>query len=191
MSYETLLRSVGKLASLLKCIVICSLAAAFGHAQMGTPDLARYVNPFIGTGEGAPDYSMGSAAGNTPPGAAYPFGMALWSPDTTSRSGGYRFDQKSIQGFSITHFSGRGISCWQDLPFMPVPGPMGTISGANSAAYASTFSHAGTDSAADNEQASPGFYSVKLHNGVHVELTVTQRTGLGRFTFSNSERGTL
>ncbi|MEO8595445.1 MAG: GH92 family glycosyl hydrolase [Candidatus Solibacter sp.] len=169
----------------------CLVSGALSGAQTGDPDLVRYVNPFIGTGEGAPDYSMGSAAGNTPPGAAYPFGMALWSPDTTKKSGGYRFEHKSIQGFSLTHFSGRGISCWQDLPFMPVRGSIGAESGANAAAYASTFSHAGIDSAIDNETASPGFYGVKLDNGVQVDLTVTQRTGLGRFTFANSETGTL
>src|SRR5689334_480020 len=38
-------------------------------------DLAQYVNPFIGTGEGAPDNGIKNAAGNTPPGAATPFGM--------------------------------------------------------------------------------------------------------------------
>src|SRR3954453_16624065 len=85
-------------------------------------DLNRLGNPFIGTGQGAPDFGMGSAAGNTPPGAAYPFGMALWSPDTTMQSGGYRYENQSIRGFSLTHFSGRGISCWQDLPFLPVAG---------------------------------------------------------------------
>jgi predicted alpha-1,2-mannosidase len=116
--------------------------------------------------------------------------MALWSPDTTSQSGGYRFEHNSINGFSLTHFSGRGISCWQDLPFMPVPGPVGVSPGANWAAYASTFSHA-SEAAPDNERASPGFYSVKLDSGVGVELTVTQRTGLARFTFPPSSNGTL
>src|SRR5256885_11422109 len=87
-------------------------------AQDADPDVTQYVNPFIGTSQGAPAYGMGNAAGNTPPGAAYPFGMVLWSPDTTAQSGGYRYEHHSINGFSLTHFSGRGIGCWQDLPIM-------------------------------------------------------------------------
>ena len=72
----------------------------------GGDDLTRYVNPLIGTGQGAPDYNMGNAAGNTPPGASFPFGMALWSPDTTNQSGGYRFEHNSIQRFLVDPFFG-------------------------------------------------------------------------------------
>ena len=163
-----------------------SLAQASG----GDTDLTRYVNPFIGTGQGAPDYSMGNSAGNTPPGASFPFGMALWSPDTTNQSGGYRFEHSAIRGFSLTHFSGRGISCWQDLPFMPAAAPVTTSPGSDWARYSSNFSHA-TEAAPDNERAAPGFYGVKLDNGVAVELTVTQRTGSARFTFPGSGNGTV
>ena len=110
------------LVSILRSTFLCSVAGTIVLAQTGSTDLTRYVNTFVGTGQGAPDYNMGNAAGNTPPGAAYPYGMALWSPDTTTQSGGYRYEHRSINGFSLTHFSGRGISCWQDLPPMPVPG---------------------------------------------------------------------
>jgi predicted alpha-1,2-mannosidase len=147
-------------------------------------DLTQYVNPFIGTGQGAPDFSMGSTAGNTPPGAAFPFGMALWSPDTTTDSGGYRYEHNTIRGFSLTHFSGRGISCWQDLPFLPVAGALSGAPGDQWNAYASTFSH-------DHEHASPGYYSVGLDNGVRTELTVTRRSGFARFTFPADRLGTL
>ena len=156
-----------------KHLVILTLLSA-AHAQPGVPDLTKYVNPFIG--QGAPDYGMGNAAGNTPPGAAFPFGMVLWSPDTTTQSGGYRYEHTAINGFSLTHFSGRGISCWQDIPFLPVPGTV-------SASPAATFSHA-------NENASPGYYAVNLDSGVGVELTVTQRTGFARFSFP-SPTGTI
>src|SRR5438270_6002651 len=115
----------------MRLITACLCIRALAAAQDADPDLTRYVNPFIGTGQGAPSFGMGNAAGNTPPGAAYPFGMALWSPDTTVQSGGYRYGQNSINGFSLTHFSGRGIGCWQDLPFMPVPGPVGISPGVN------------------------------------------------------------
>ncbi len=177
--------------AVLRWTFLCSVAGAIVLAQTGSTDLTRYVNTFIGTGQGAPDYNMGNAAGNTPPGAAYPFGMALWSPDTTMQSGGYRYEHRSINGFSLTHFSGRGISCWQDLPLMPVPGRVQGSPGTNWSTYSSTFSHAGKEPASDSEQASPGFYRVRLDNGVQVELTVTQRTGSARFAFPASDNGTL
>jgi predicted alpha-1,2-mannosidase len=139
-------------------------------------DYAALVNPLIGTGDGAPDYSLGNAAGNTPPGAAFPFGMVLWSPDTTVESGGYRYDQDRIQGFSLTHFSGRGISCYQDIPIMPVAGAVTVSPGDHWTDYSAGFNHA-------NEQVAAGSYSVKLNNGIGVDLAVTQRTGFGRFAF--------
>lgn len=148
-------------------------------------DLAGYVNTFIGTGNGAPDYGLGNAAGDTPPGAAYPFGMVLWSPDTTTRAGGYRYDQNVIKGFSLTHFSGRGVSCYQDAPFMPTVGPIAVSPGANWSAYSSSFQHA-------NEFAEPGYYRVFLDGPqVQVELSVTARTGFGRFTFPASTESTI
>src|SRR2546423_1855998 len=159
-----------------------SYACVLAQAQDHNSDFTRYVNPLIGTGQGAPDYKMGSASGNTPPGASFPFGMALWSPDTTKQSGGYRFEHNAINGFSLTHFSGRGISCWQDLPFMPISRAVDVSPGTNWAAYKSTFSHANA-AAPDSERTAPGFYGVKLDNGVGVELTVTQRTGFARFTY--------
>src|SRR5947209_7884433 len=116
-------------ASVLRLVLMFLWISILVQSQGSGADLTRYVNPFIGTGRGAPDYNMGNASGNTPPGAAFPFGMVLWSPDTTHDSGGYRFEHNSINGFSLTHFSGRGISCWQDLPFMPIPGPVGISPG--------------------------------------------------------------
>ena len=153
-----------------------------GMCAAGTP--ALFVNPFIGTGNGAPDYNLQNSAGNTPPGAAFPFGMMLWSPDTTMQAGGYRYQQDVIQGFSLTHFSGRGISCYQDVPVMPISGSPVTSPGADWLTYSARFQHA-------NEAAAAGYYSVLLNNGIKVELTVTQRTGFGRFTFPAGNAGTL
>lgn len=150
-----------------------------------TSELTQYVNTFIGTDDGAPDYGLGNAAGDTPPGAAYPFGMVLWSPDTTTRAGGYRYYQNTIKGFSLTHFSGRGVSCYQDFPIMPTVGPLTDSPGTNWSLYGSTFSHA-------NESASPGYYGVLLDAfGIHVDLTVTPRTGFGVFTFPTSADSTV
>jgi predicted alpha-1,2-mannosidase len=147
-------------------------------------DLLRFVNPFIGTGDGAPDYSIGNSAGNTPPGAAYPLGMVLWSPDTTNEAGGYRYSHNVIHGFSLTHISGRGISCYQDAPFLPMAGPVKASPGTNWNAYGATFQHA-------NEAAAPGYYGVRLDNGIQVELSVTRRTGFARFDFGRNRYGSI
>ncbi|HEY1336628.1 MAG TPA: GH92 family glycosyl hydrolase [Bryobacteraceae bacterium] len=164
-----------------------ALALSFSLCPLLTAqnrDLTPYVNPFIGTDAGAPDFGMGNSAGNTPPGAAYPFGMALWSPDTTNLAGGYRYFHSAIQGFSLTHISGRGVGCYQDLPILPLPGVV-SPSATQWSSLAAPFHHL-------NENASPGYYSVLLDNNVRVELTLTQRTGMARFTFPpGTGNGTL
>ena len=79
-----------------------------------------YVNPFIGTG----------GEGHTFPGAALPFGMVQLSPDTEIKHfrqsfpwcAGYRYEDKTILGFSHTHFSGTGHSDMGDILIMPTAG---------------------------------------------------------------------
>src|SRR5207245_11587843 len=79
-------------------------------------DLARLVNPFIGTG----------GHGHTFPGASMPFGMLQLSPDTRLKGwdgcSGYHYSDNSIYGFSHTHLSGTGISDYGDILFMPTAG---------------------------------------------------------------------
>ncbi len=81
--------------------------AAAGLAQAGT---AAYmaVDPRIGT----------AGDGNTFPGAALPFGMMQWSPDTGSEAW-YYFKDKTIHGFSLTHLSGAGCPLYGDFPVLP------------------------------------------------------------------------
>ena len=57
-------------------------------------------------------------------------------------------------------------------------------SDATDAIYASTFSHA-------NESAQPGYYRVGLDSGASAELTVTDRTGMGNFTFPADKPASL
>lgn len=156
-------------------LVLCALAQS-PQSPPFVSDPATLVNPLIGTANG----------GNTFPGAVVPFGMVAWSPEETSSNpqrpnpvaapGGYQYDAKTIRGFSLTHLSGTGCAgASGDIPFMPVTMAVTTSPSADPQ-YNSTFSH-------DNESAQAGLYSVKLDNGATVELTATERTGLGRFTF--------
>ena len=156
---------------------ICSLlwlTAAVMNAQT-VPDPATLVDPLIGSAN----------LGYTFPGAVLPFGMVSFSPEElapapTKRNtpGGYLYEGSIIRGFSLTHLSGAGCAGSGDVLFMPITHGV-SISPAldiRSSAYTSEFSHA-------EEHAAAGFYSVRLNNGVIVELSATPRTGIARFTY--------
>ncbi len=103
--------------------------------------------------------------------------MVQLSPDTRidnwDGSSGYHYSDDIIYGFSHTHLSGTGIPDGCDILFMPTNVPKFDD-------YASKFSH-------DNESAEPGYYSVKLDDGILVELSTTKRVGLHRYTFANTD----
>ncbi|MFD7656884.1 GH92 family glycosyl hydrolase [Actinosynnema sp. NPDC059797] len=174
------------LALLTTVVALSGLAVAPPTTARAEPeDLARWVNPFVGTRPGGDDHGTGGGAGNTFPGADVPFGMVQWSPDTvTHQHGGYSYDDDRIKGFSLTHLSGAGCSTYQDVPVMPFVGEVTTSPATDPSRYASTFSH-------DAERASPGHYGVALDNGAEVELTATRRTGVGRFAWPGGATSTL
>jgi predicted alpha-1,2-mannosidase len=145
-------------------------------------DLAKYVDPFTGTGtqQGAP-----YGGGDTFPGADAPFGMVQWSPDTAMYSpGGYTYTDNMMKGFSLTHLNGAGCSTYSDIPFMPYVGTVTNSPATNPAQYESSFSHTA-------ETAYAGYYQAKLGNGVNTELTATQRSGAGRFTYPQGQTATM
>jgi predicted alpha-1,2-mannosidase len=155
-------------------------ATATPQAQP-TMDLAQYVDPFVGTDAGGQSFGFGAEAGNTFPGATLPFGIVQFSPDTAggpTRPGGYGYGDPVIRGFSLTHLSGAGCAIFGDLPFMPTTGPVAD------AVYGASFAHG-------DEHASPGAYSVRLGNGISVELTATLRTGFARVRFPAGQPQTL
>jgi predicted alpha-1,2-mannosidase len=144
------------------------------------------VDPFIGTDDSnSPSPVPGGAGGSTFPGATAPFGMIQWSPDTpTGSPSGFRYKDRAIEGFSLTHFNGAGCPNNEDLPIMPALAPPVASPGSNWAPFVARYDHA-------TEAASPGFYAVTLARGPRVELTTTTRTGFGRFTFPATKAATL
>src|SRR5712691_11235741 len=172
--------SWSRLASVALLLLV---TLANGATAQPVRDLASFVDPFIGTGP-APSATYGQEfdGGDVFPGAAYPSGMLAWSPDTVEHKlpGGYFYPDHSIKGFSLTHFSGRGCTVYQDIPIMPINGTLGVSPRVQPAV--ATFSHA-------NESAEPGAYGVSLDDGIRVELSVTPRTGIGVVTFPKD--GTL
>ncbi|MEV5610682.1 GH92 family glycosyl hydrolase [Streptomyces sp. NPDC052225] len=132
--------------------------------------LTDLVNPFIGT----------ENEGNTYPGAAVPFGMVQFSPDTGHNTG-YDHSDTHIRGFSTVHLSGVGCGLGGDLPVLPTTGD---ITSTDYAKYAAEFSH-------DDEQASPGSYRVGLKSGIEAELTATKRTGVQKYTFPATDKANV
>jgi predicted alpha-1,2-mannosidase len=136
-----------------------------------------YVDPFIGTG----------GHGHTFPGATAPFGFMQLSPDTRYEGwdgcGGYHYSDSVIYGFSHTHLSGTGVPDYCDLLLVPQSGTPRTTPGYKDPekGYGDRFSH-------EQENASPGFYEVKLLNQqINVRLTVSEHAGLHEYTFLNKK----
>lgn len=160
-----------------------------GIAQKTEKKNYQYINPIIGT----------QRMGHTYPGATVPFGSVQLSPDTDTISyelnkkyngkvyeycAGYQYKDKTITGFSHTHFSGTGHSDLGDFLIVPTTGKLQLNPGtANDPAsgYRSAYSH-------DNETALANYYKVKLddHN-IIAELTTSQRVGHHRYTFPKSD----
>jgi predicted alpha-1,2-mannosidase len=162
-------------------LALCFLSL-FSTQISAQQDLARYVNPFVGT----------AGHGHTFPGASRPFGMVQLSPDTrlTGWDGcsGYHYSDSIVYGFSHTHLSGTGISDYGDVLLMPTVGEVflnALTNGAPEKGYASRFQHA-------RETASPGYYSVHLDDdNIFVELTATPRAGMHRYTFPSTDKANI
>jgi len=131
------------------------------------------VDPFIGTAGG----------GNTFPGASLPFGMMQWSPDTNTDAW-YRYTEKQIYGFSLTHLSGAGCPLYGDFAVLPTSSDLTKSPGTDFASYAEPFQH-------DSETAHPGYYAVTLANGIRIEISVDERAGIARFTFPKGAQSRL
>ncbi|WP_093698679.1 GH92 family glycosyl hydrolase [Streptomyces sp. 2231.1] len=150
--------------------LVTPAAHAAVDGTRGADRLTDLVNPFIGT----------ENEGNTYPGAAVPFGMVQFSPDTGHNTG-YDYSQDHIRGFSMVHLSGVGCGLGGDLPVLPTTGD---ITSTDDATYAAGFSH-------DDETASPGYYGVGLDSGVRAELTATKRTAVQRYTFPATDKANV
>ncbi len=176
--YAKILLALFLVALLLKPIVLTNDRVVHRAGDTGprgreaNARLARMIDVFIGTGART-SLPAAYSGGETFPGAAVPFGMVQWSPDTVKFAySGYAYGDNRIRGFSLTHLSGAGCSQYGDLPFLPFTG---ALTG-DPARYNVGFSHV-------HETAYAGYYRVDLENGVRSELTATQRTGAGRFTY--------
>lgn len=159
------------------------LAVLFFTVKAQNP--ADYVNPFIGT----------NGMGHTFPGACYPYGAVQLSPDTDTvphningvyqphaydYCAGYQHRDKTIVGFSHTHFSGTGHSDLGDILIMPYSGETklnpGTADNPD-AGYRQRYRH-------ETVVAYPGYYDVTLDDdNIRCELTASPLCGVHRYTY--------
>jgi predicted alpha-1,2-mannosidase len=144
-------------------------------------DLARYVNPFIGT----------SNYGATNPGAIAPRGMVNVSPFNVSGSQNllekdsqwlstpYVYENTFLTGFSHVNLSGVGCPDLGVVLTMPTTGVLET----DHLKYGSTYS---------NEIAKPGYYSSTLDKyDIKVQSTATTRTGVSNYLFPKGKSNIL
>ena len=134
------------------------------NAQQG--DVLDKVNLFIGT---ANDY------GQVAPGATVPYSQIQVCPDSHPRQHpGYDYEVPVISGFSINRLSGVGGSgCGGNVSLMP------DSTGQDVRLLKQT------------EQASPGYYGVRLSNGVGFEATADRRMAVERFAFPDASQAVL
>lgn len=168
--------------------ICCSLMCLLSFISFSQKKLHKYVRPIIGT----------EKMGHTYPGATVPFGAVQLSPETDTIAyelngkyngkvydycAGYRYEDKTITGFSHTHFSGTGHSDLGDFLIMPTQGKLQLNPGIASdpkSGYRSAFSH-------KNESAEAGYYKVLLDDDqITAELTTSQRVGMHQYTFPKS-----
>lgn len=153
-----------------------TMVAMSCNAQKGMEQKNNYVSfvdPFIGSG----------GHGHVFVGANVPFGAIQLGPQNIFKGwdwcSGYHYSDSIIVGFNHSHLSGTGCSDLGDVILMPFTGAVRTTSGTQDnieGSCSSYYRHA-------NEKAAPGYYSVKLDNGVKVELTATERVGMHHYIY--------
>ncbi len=158
---------------LLSLTILIVSGCNSSNRQTTDSRLIDFVDPFIGTG----------AHGHVFPGATTPFGMVQLSPNNGVSGwdwcSGYHSSSNQLAGFSHMHLSGTGIGDLADILITPTTKPVLSDTSANGrnfiTHYFSKYSH-------EDEKASPGYYSVKLDNGIKAELTASARTGFHQYT---------
>jgi putative alpha-1,2-mannosidase len=170
-------------------ILLLAVPALSAVERPAAAAAVEHVNPFIGTDD----------MGHTYPGATAPFGLVQlspqtdlvpyslgegYNPETYRYCSGYQYGDPTIVGFAHTHFNGTGHSDLGDLLVMPTVGPLQLEPGTGDspeAGYRSRFTHG-------RESARPGDYRVTLDDyEIDVELTATERVGIHRYTFPESD----
>ncbi|MCM1293383.1 MAG: GH92 family glycosyl hydrolase [Bacteroides sp.] len=150
--------------------------------QADTTDYTQYVDPKIGSG----------GHGHVFVGANVPFGMVQLGPTSVPQTwdwcSGYHDSDSTIIGFSHTHLEGTGIGDLFDVTVMPVVGDVTYARGEVDKEKSGLWSYGDRS----KEIAVPGYYSIPLTRyGIQAEMTATNRVGLHRYTFPQSDESAI
>lgn len=141
---------------------VVSLLPTASHAQ----DYSRKVNTLIGT------QGNGWSSGYLYPGATYPFGMVQFTPTYFTKQ----------LGFVINQLSGAGCDHMGNFPTLPLSGEL----------KVSPDSIINLRVSLSKEKGTAGYYTTLVNDSIQAELTVTERTGMAKYSFSaNENRGTV
>lgn len=144
-----------------------TLAIAFAIAiAVNAQGLAGKVNTLIGT------QGVGLTSGYLYPGATYPHGMVQFTPSYFAKNA----------GFVINQASGGGCEHMGNFPTFPLKGEL----------KASPDMIRNAKITVTDEEGHAGYYKAMVQDDVKAELTVTERTGMARYTYPASEqKGTV
>ncbi len=169
----------------MKHLAMTAMALALIGGQVRAAEPTDLVRPLAGTS---------NSRWMVFPGPTLPMGMVKLSPDNQGQmwNGGYEYTVASISGFSLLH-----NMAMRSFAIMPSTGPLnldpsssrfqpgapeGPFGGMWTAGWRSRIDKA-------TEVAETGYYGVQLmDSGVKAELTSTERTGLLRFTFPQTDQ---
>lgn len=150
------------IAFLFVATLVVSLLPTASHAQ----DYSRKVNTLIGT------QGNGWSSGYLYPGATYPFGMVQFTPTYFTKQ----------LGFVINQLSGAGCDHMGNFPTLPLSGEL----------KVSPDSIINLRASLSKEKGTAGYYTTLVNDSIQAELTVTERTGMAKYSFSaNEKRGTV
>lgn len=157
----------------MKIVIIGFLlyaAVSFPQNKPNNDDLAKWINPLIGT-----ESSFKLSNGNTYPALALPWGMNFWTPYTAGMGDGwqYTYEAHKILGFKETHQPSPWINDYGAFSIMPVTGKLKY----KQYERASWFSH-------KREISKPYYYQVYLGDcNTWVEMTPTDRAAYFRIKY--------
>ena len=145
--------------------VLLSAAVSLATTVYAQGDLARWVDPFIGT----------AGTANCHPNACCPHGMVQAGPSSGTGQwkycGGYQFEDKELFGFVQDAICGTGVPDLGDIRIQP---------------FAGAGENARKTAVKADEKASPGYYAVRYpKQGILTEVTVSPHVALYRFTFED------
>ncbi|NDV67984.1 GH92 family glycosyl hydrolase [Dysgonomonas sp. 25] len=147
-----------------KIKLVFAIACLFfiaGKSVASNIDYASKVNTLIGT------KGSGWASGYLYPGATHPFGMVQFTPSYFSKQ----------SGFVINQLSGAGCDHMGNFPTFPLNGEL-TVSPDSIINLRVNVS---------DEKGSAGYYEATVQNNIKARLTVTERTGMASYLFSQDE----